>query len=275
MIRIKFLAPVGNEKWDAWIVAAKAETDDLLKLVDEKKPWKIKDALYKRMRDVIFTAYFGKCGYCEAKIKADQPGDVEHYRPKRAVSDENWKVAMVADGQGGVKKHPGYYWLAYDWTNLLPSCAKCNRPTKVGNVRVGKGDRFPVMKGWASSAAEVAVEKPLFLHPVLDNPARHLTFDPATGVLGWKTRRGKACVELLGLNRDGLIEERQFVYDAAESLVIAALSDVQSGNMDDARRRIERMEEFRTGRRAYSMAGRKALRDKAPQLRQLREAFGG
>ncbi|MEF9674035.1 hypothetical protein QNM99_25505 [Pseudomonas sp. PCH446] len=42
--------------------------------------------------------------------------DVEHYRPKGAVSED--------------ASHPGYWWVAMDWDNLLPSCIDCNRKRK-------------------------------------------------------------------------------------------------------------------------------------------------
>jgi len=38
------------------------------------------------------------------------------YRPKGAVQQ--------APGQK--KEYPGYYWLAYDWNNLLFICTACN-----------------------------------------------------------------------------------------------------------------------------------------------------
>ena len=64
--------------------------------------------------------FHGKCAYCEAVYASVQPMDVEHWRPKGEIKfiDEN-----------GTKKSlkPGYYWLAAEWSNLLPSCIDCNR----------------------------------------------------------------------------------------------------------------------------------------------------
>ncbi|MDC3378878.1 HNH endonuclease, partial [Planctomycetota bacterium] len=59
----------------------------------------------------------GKCAYCESHFGATQPMDVEHFRPKKEVVNEA--------SQTGIK--PAYYWLAAEWTNLLPSCIDCNR----------------------------------------------------------------------------------------------------------------------------------------------------
>jgi hypothetical protein len=43
-------------------------------------------------------------------------------------------------------EHPGYYWLAYEWTNLLPSCYDCNSFRRHGTMKAGPGknERFPV-----------------------------------------------------------------------------------------------------------------------------------
>src|SRR5258708_1947390 len=71
----------------------------------------------------LFELFHGKCAYCESKPQAVSTGDVEHYRPKAKVKEDS--------------RHPGYYWLAYDITNLLPSCESCNR-------NFGKMSQFPV-----------------------------------------------------------------------------------------------------------------------------------
>jgi hypothetical protein len=63
--------------------------------------------------------YFKKCTYCEDYATIY----IEHYRPKGRVIKT---------------KHGGYYWLCYEWSNLVPTCHECN---KIGG---GKGDQFPV-----------------------------------------------------------------------------------------------------------------------------------
>src|SRR4051812_36358022 len=59
------------------------------------------------------AAFLGKCAYCEHRYDAGAPCDVEHYRPKGGVEID------------GDLTEPFYYWLAAEWTNLLPSCADC------------------------------------------------------------------------------------------------------------------------------------------------------
>lgn len=268
MIRVRFTEP-GDAKWEKWkadgakkVVAHKADVDL------GKKP-KISDTLYKKMRDVIFAAYHGKCGYCEAQFVLDQTGDVEHYRPKGEVSDENWQIVQLAG-----KPHPGYWWLAYDWRNLLPSCSRCNRPTKTpAGVVVGKGTRFPVGKTWAADDAGLEAEQPRFLHPVFDDPSEHLAFDPQTGVIFWKTRRGRACVELLDLNREGLPEARRRAYTSAVSDAVAAIVFLNEGDQAAAKQRLDDLDAYRVGTRPYSLAGRRAIRDRRAELKQLRDAL--
>src|SRR5829696_5580783 len=140
MIKVNFKPPVGDAKWDAWIKTVETETSTLIK---GGAPYNIKDRLYKAMKKALFEGFNNKCAYCEDNLLS-QPGDVEHFRPKRAVTDENDNPVLWSPRSK--KKHPGYYWLAYHWENLLPSCNDCNRPHRSTDGRpVGKGTRFPVL----------------------------------------------------------------------------------------------------------------------------------
>jgi hypothetical protein len=72
--------------------------------------------------------FYKKCAYCETSIERFY-SDAEHHRPKRRVriKDQNGILVPVCCevgvGPPGLQmKHPGYFWLAYDWKNLIPSC---------------------------------------------------------------------------------------------------------------------------------------------------------
>lgn len=52
-------------------------------------------------------------GYCETKLAETPHPDIEHYRPKLRVTDENDKVAYVDYGRG-MEAHRGYWWLPSD-----------------------------------------------------------------------------------------------------------------------------------------------------------------
>lgn len=131
--------------------------------------------------------FHGKCAYCESYYGGTQPVDVEHYRPKGEVD--------------GVKDHEGYWWLAMDWDNLLPSCIDCNRrrqqktpdPQAGSLIRLledgdfdrsrqiltGKSSIFP-LESEASRAkdpnGQIAAERRLLLDPTRDDPRLHLGF---------------------------------------------------------------------------------------------------
>ncbi|BDW96650.1 hypothetical protein MACH10_23350 [Thalassospira tepidiphila] len=131
--------------------------------------------------------FHGKCAYCETHYSSSQPMDVEHFRPKSAVAED--------------KEHPGYWWLAMSWDNLLPSCIDCNRKRKqripsgdlsevqltfgnsaFSNERVensGKKDSFPILDTGSRAVKiidDLALEKPLLLNPCEDDPDLHLNF---------------------------------------------------------------------------------------------------
>ena len=68
------------------------------------------------VRDALVNLYGTKCAYCETDWLGGQTVRVDHYRPKKKIKPL----------QPGDEKHWGYYWLGYEWTNLLPTCDGCN-----------------------------------------------------------------------------------------------------------------------------------------------------
>jgi hypothetical protein len=173
-----------------------------------RPPAEVDANLYKECKDLIFKGYANKCAYCEGQIEAQSPGDVEHFRPKNGVRDLDNRIVY----QSGGKPHRGYWWLAYDHANLLPSCIMCNRYTRKAG---GKGERFPVAGFRATRPGEERREKPLLIHPGRENPVRHFELDLATGALKGRTAKGRACIKVFGLNREGLIEARFWAIDDA------------------------------------------------------------
>ncbi len=148
------------------------------------------------VREKLNIYYYGKCAYCEMLCKAE----IEHYRPKKSVTGE---------------KHDGYYWLCYEWTNLVPACRYCN-------TEGGKGTQFPIM-GTRTFAPEfkngkldkqkckpdkspLFEEKPYLLHPEYDEPNSFLGFkinDSFDGIdiIGIDTeKRGDFTVKICNLN---------------------------------------------------------------------------
>jgi uncharacterized protein (TIGR02646 family) len=177
-------------------------------------PYPKKFVAYKSKSVVgaLESLFFGKCAYCESKYRHLHPVDVEHYRPKGEV--------VIPGGRSLV---PGYHWLAASWDNLLPSCIGCNRQReqevlgRSGEESVGKGNLFPIADE-SKRAREPDTEdqeEPLLLNPCRHFPEEHLTFDDDGNVAavldlaGTPSRHGEASIEVLGLRRKNLVEDRK------------------------------------------------------------------
>lgn len=178
--------------------------------------------------------FHGKCAYCETRYCSTAPVDVEHYRPKGAVAE--------AAGHGG------YWWIAMDWDNLLPSCIDCNRRrgqvivTASSNLEelaassrlpvtgAGKKDSFPLADEAGRLVAESsdhASEGALLLNPCRDNPCAYLGYSFAPGrqvalVLpvgeADARRRAATSIQVYGLNRLGLVQDRTEILRRLEFL---------------------------------------------------------
>ncbi len=119
------------------------------------------------IKEALMTAHYGKCAFCECKVRAVAHGDVEHFRPKAGYE------------QGRAFNHDGYFWRAYDWRNLYYSCQVCNQ--------VYKGNHFPVLLGQdmverrKSYTDDDAPESPVLIDPGVEDPREFIRFDPRTG----------------------------------------------------------------------------------------------
>ena len=145
------------------------------------------------VKQALIKAQHHKCAFCEQLVTLVSHGDVEHYRPKAG-----WD-----QGDGAKVQKPGYYWLAYDWDNLLLSCEICNQSFK--------GNRFPLAdpaKRARSHHDDLAAEDPLLIHPSHDDPE---------ALIGWRggvphaideNRRGRATIKLVGLDRPDVVAAR-------------------------------------------------------------------
>lgn len=148
-------------------------------------------------RDVkrqLMADQHGKCAYCETRFTHSSPGDVEHYRPK----------AGYRQAAAGPVLGPGYFWLAYEWSNLLFACEDCNR--------IRKRQLFPLRNDPAGRARsqhdDLSREEPLLLNPAAEaDLTAHLTFTEE--VVRGLTPTGAASVEAYGLNRAELLDARR------------------------------------------------------------------
>ena len=279
MIKIDFQEPTSQE-WRDWRRECDAARDEIVECVQEGKKPKITD-LYKdpRMKKIYKSAnapFYGKCVYCETNVAANHPGDIEHWRPKGRVTDENGRAIEVETEDGNMVQHPGYYWLAYEWRNLLFSCEDCNRPStsKTPGRRIGKWDQFPVRDFRATRKGEELRECPMLLNPLEENPADHLAVDE-TGVMIAKTDRGQACIDIFGLNaREALLgDRRECIENTRSRIQIMCLSVLNASSPREKKNAMceytKKARKIENGEVAYSACERFVLQKFKDDLKLL------
>ena len=210
---------ITGAEWSDWNKRAQAATEALRAKAGEGD---IDDQIYKGAMPFLLKLFSNKCAYCESIITSTQPGDVEHYRPKGGLRNTDGSKVTYTDDAGQQQPHPGYWWLAYDWENLLPSCIDCNRQRRHGAdaQKFGKGELFPVQEYRALKPGEEVNEVPLLINPCLEDPEKHLEYDLDTGLIRGKTAQGAETCQLLGLNkREMLVGLRRDKVHYANSLV--------------------------------------------------------
>jgi uncharacterized protein (TIGR02646 family) len=161
---------------------------------------------HETVKRSLVQAQHGKCCFCEAKITHIAYGDVEHFRPKVGYR-------QLPDDPLG---RPGYYWLAYDWSNLYLSCQLCNQRFKK--------NAFPLLndsRRCRNHLGDIALEEPLFIDPGETDPEEHIEFVGEQPVAKDGSARGQATIRALGLQREPLRERRFDRYR-----ILAALKDV-------------------------------------------------
>ena len=218
--------------------------------------WDIKEKYFF----CVTSRFFGKCAYCEEDLSRSHHGEMEHYRPKGEVRDVDNQIVMIRSASARPKKHPGYYWLTYEWRNLLPACQLCNKQPSTKKP-FGKGNRFPVNGKYATRKGYEKREKPLLLNPVIDNPQTHIVMD-VSGVLGWKSSRGETTVKVLGLNERGLPDARRETYNNARARYGALLRALAIDPLgSEALELVRIIKDIVRGKSEYALAGRKGISD--------------
>lgn len=149
------------------------------------------------VKDELLSDQYGKCAFCE-RNKGGDFGSVEHYRPKAGYNIHRNDPAIK----------PGYYWLTYDWANMLFACDECN--TKY------KKNLFPLLDETKRDIAnrDISKEEPGIINPYNEDPADSLVF--AQHVIkprivdGVPSKKGELTIESLGLNDNAaLFDARQ------------------------------------------------------------------
>ncbi len=151
--------------------------------------WRAED-----VKNTLWESQHGKCCFCENIRSPKRELDVEHFRPKAGIDGE--------------PNHTGYWWLAYEWSNLVYACKPCNETYKktqfpIGGVRALKPED------------KLEDENPKLIHPVDEDPAEFIIFDWWTAygkivkaVGRDDDGRGNKTINVVALNRFELMEER-------------------------------------------------------------------
>lgn len=166
------------------------------------------------------TAQHNKCAYCET-LNPTSHDVVEHFRPKNG-----WQQK-----RGNPLSKPAYFWLGYEWENLLFACDRCNDAAHKGNL-------FPLAN--PSQRADVANpnianEKPLLINPYTVDPDRHIEWNRDIPRPRNKSRRGSKSIGIFGLDHDGLMmdQRRQYLKEVEN-----ILSFVEASPLDNPKRPI-------------------------------------
>lgn len=170
---------------------------------------------HKSIKEALKQLQNHKCCFCEAKINHISHGDVEHFRPKAGY---NTTV------RGRLTK-PGYYWLAYDFSNLFLTCQICNQSYKK--------NYFPLADEITRAHSHhdnYRREQNLILHPEFDDPEQHLIFEkevikPMNGSI-----RGSETIKRTGLNRKLLQDHRLELLIILKTLAKVAQSNTPEAN---------------------------------------------
>lgn len=162
------------------------------------------------VKTALRTAQYEKCAFCESQVTHIAYGDVEHFRPKGGFCQ------LPTDSPS----RPGYYWLAYEWGNLLFACQLCNQRHKK--------NEFPLVdpsKRIRSHQGHLSAEQPKLIDLASgENPSLSLSF--RAEVPFHKNKRGKETIRALGLKRTPLQSKRRERLETLKLIFFLAYKNV-------------------------------------------------
>lgn len=152
--------------------------------------------------EALIECHHGKCCLCEQHVQED--GDVEHFRPKAR-----------------------YYWLAYDWNNLLLSCSACNSRHK-RNLFPLRDESSRV----SSHLENISREDPLFIDPCREDPEESIEWQEEHPRPRRGNRRARVTLDALRLNERGLPTTRRIRLNEVERIEDVLLIARKMGYVD-------------------------------------------
>jgi len=158
----------------------------------------------------LVLLYNNKCCFCESDPSPSTFGRVEHFRPKNKSPKKSPYGA-----------HEGYYWLGYEWSNLLLICEKCNNK---------KSSHFPLFdennrvlnhpldnnSQLISNTTNAIYQKEgnVLLNPEIDQVEDYFIFKPDGNIIGIDSLgRGEVSITLYNLRRENLNLARKKIAD--------------------------------------------------------------
>jgi hypothetical protein len=177
---------------------------------------------HKTVKDALKKSQHDKCFLCESKVTHISYGDVEHFRPK----------AGYRQNDGDKLGKPGYYWLAYEWSNLFFVCQLCNQRFKK--------NFFPLIdstKRVKSHHEDINQEEPLFINPCdpNQNPEDFISFRAEIPYAINNDAKGKATIKYAGLDRVELNEKRKHYYEQLRLIYALAIANPPQPESNDAK----------------------------------------
>ncbi|KPA17520.1 hypothetical protein MHK_002267 [Candidatus Magnetomorum sp. HK-1] len=147
------------------------------------------------IKEALSAIYHNKCAYCECNPTVGSYTEIEHYRPKKG----------------------GYYWLAFEWSNLLLSCTRCNKSKSNKFPLKDESNRLkqPPDDSDRKATSDILLsEQPLLLNPEVTHKnknaqynnekigpiEKHLEFNK-NGEVNYLTDEGKETIEVFKLNK--------------------------------------------------------------------------
>lgn len=178
----------------------------------EKNKHKFKTSIYrhKTVLEELSSAkmYNNKCAFCESDTTAGAPLQVEHYRPKAKVTGEDQPL--------------GYYWLGYEWTNLLLACSTCNNKKRNHFPIDITGNRVlthPILNGnvdenqFKVNSTSLLGEVALIINPEIETETRSNFTFLHSGEINGNNEKAKKTIKHCGLDRPILTITRKKFYD--------------------------------------------------------------
>jgi hypothetical protein len=238
-------------EWEALMIKARRATDEVIEAWEKWRSlgspgnfvYKLEEDVWGSLKKwLVRNVFHDKCAYCETRLVRDVY-HADHYRPKgrvriRAEGQKKLQTCITRDEDDMEFEHPGYFWLAYHWLNLLPCCNYCN-------TALGKKDQFPVERNHLAvkrlRPEEIEklqqkqiksprrddvfflqpedldlVEGPLLLNPYLDSPSEHIVFGDCGEITHRKgSKKGLPSILVYDLQAEKLRVARQTVQETA------------------------------------------------------------